>query len=176
MTNGVLTSSKDNNFIKISNSLFTKKYARTTKNSFYTARSNFRVTFPPPERVVEIRPDEGEEDNEENKDDKGLEEEDQEGEEEEEEEKEEISEKSILLREEAGKMQQRAVEVARKAKEVKYAANCLEVRVRDKEVEVKKMTVERDKHKELYCNIVKSKVESRVVMESQKRLLDKFII
>ncbi|OMJ79384.1 hypothetical protein SteCoe_20632 [Stentor coeruleus] len=172
MTNGVLTSSKDNNFIKISNSLFTKKYSRTTKNSFYAVRSSFRITFPPPEKVVEIKPDEGDdEEDEEGKDDIKLEEE-----EEEEEEKEEISEKSIILREEAEKIQKRTVEIAKKAKEMKYETNSLEVKVRDKEVEIRKMTGERDKHRELYCNIVKSKVENRVVIESQKRLLDKFII
>ncbi|OMJ71462.1 hypothetical protein SteCoe_30329 [Stentor coeruleus] len=158
MTNGVLTSSKDNNFIKISTSLFTKKYVNTKKNNLNTIGTNFRVTFPPAEKVVEIKPDEIDD------------------EEKEKEKEEDSSEKSLILQDEAGKLQQKALDLVKKVKLAKMTINGLEQRSEELDVEIKKMSCDRDKHKEMYTNLMKSKIESKIVIDSQKRLLNKYII
>lgn len=158
MTNGVLTSSKDNDFIKISTSLFTKKYVNTTKSNFNEVKTNFRVTFPMKEKIVEIKPDEDED--EEKEMEKG---------------KEDFSEKSLVLKDEAGKLQQKALDLAKKAKLAKMTVSGMEQRFGELEVEIKKMSYDRDKHKEMYTNLMKSKIESKIVIDSQKRLLNKYI-
>lgn len=167
MTNGVLTSSKDNNFIKISTSLFTKKYVSTTKGNFNVPKANFRVTFPLKEKIVEIKPDEDEDEEKEKEKEK---------EKEMEKEKEDFSENSLVLQDEAGKLQQKALDLAKKAKLAKMTINGMEQKFGELELEIKKMSGDRDKHKEMYTNLMKSKIESKIVIDSQKRLLNKYII
>ena len=41
-----MTSQKDNNFIRISNNLFTKKYVEGTQKNFSKVKSTFQLTFP----------------------------------------------------------------------------------------------------------------------------------
>ena len=141
-----MTSQKDNNFIKISNSLFTKKYISKTK-TFFPQKSKFTVSFPKSSAKVEVLTEEAEE----------------------------VSSKTIVLREKAGKLQQAVLELSKQLKNIKNEETQAELKFQDREAEVKKMIQEREKQKEIYNNLLRTKLEPRIVIESQKRLMDKYI-
>ena len=79
------------------------------------------------------------------------------------------------MRTEATKLQKNLIEELKKLKIVKQNSNLLESKLFDCEAEMQKIAQDRDKHKELYANLVKNKIENKIVIDSQKRLMDKYI-
>ena len=67
------------------------------------------------------------------------------------------------------------IEQGKKLKIIKQNRNLLGIKMQECESELKKLLVDREKHKELYINLSKARNETKVVIESQKRLLDKYI-
>lgn len=142
----MLTSQKDNNFIKINNSLFTKKYRTSTRKSFPDPKNSFRVSFPHSQKV-EIVVDSDVE----------------------------ITDKTYPLREEATKLQQSMLEQSKILKNSRLAYNQLELKSQNLDSEAKKLLVERDKQKEMYTSLMKAKIDTKIVIDSQQRLMDKYI-
>ena len=88
---------------------------------------------------------------------------------------EENSDDASELREEAMKLQKIIQDKAKELKNSRQYCNQLEKKIVDFEKDLKKITQERDRHKELYTNLIKTKIDSKIVIDSQKRLMDKYV-
>ena len=87
----------------------------------------------------------------------------------------EIDENLVIKRNEASKLQQNLIEELKELKTLKQNMKALECKMLEKEAELLKITQDREKHKEMYSSLMKNKVENKVVIESQQRLMDKYI-
>lgn len=78
------------------------------------------------------------------------------------------------LRKQAIDLQKHSAEQMKKLKILKQSTTGLELKLKDSESDLKKITADRDRHKDFYAVLMKNKIENRVVIESQKRLMDKY--
>jgi len=133
--------------------LFTKKYVQDTQKNFSTVKSTFQLTFPektqskPLDEPLDniVEPEIAEE-----------------------------FERQQSLRRQATDLQKQVAEKSKKLKILKQNTTGLELKVIDSENELKKINADRDRHKDFYAVLMKNKIENRVVIESQKRLMDKY--
>ena len=120
----------------------------TTKKDFCPQKSNFRVTFPPPNKKEEkINNDEDDE----------------------------INDATLSLRNEAANIQKNILELSKKLKNARLEYNQLEGKTIEIDTELKKFIKNRDKQKDIYTDLIKTKGNTKIVIESQKRLMDKYI-
>lgn len=136
--------------------MFTKKYAQDTQKNFSTVKSTFQLIFP------------------EKSQNEPLDKSEQPFENEVQPEFTEEFEHEQRLRRQATDLQKQVAEKSKKLKILKQNVTGLELKVIDSENELKKINADRDRHKDFYSVLMKNKIEKRVVIESQKRLMDKY--
>lgn len=83
-------------------------------------------------------------------------------------------EKLFALRNQATALQRQVNELGKKSKALKSQNNDFEVKIQELESDLKKIVADRDRHKDFYAVLMKNKIESKVVIDSQKRLMDKY--
>jgi flagellar motor protein MotB len=124
-----------------------------TQKNFNKVRSTFQLSFPQgQEKNKEIDKQDTEKDQEQDED----------------------FEKMFTLRTTATQMQKEVNEKMKKNKAIKGNNENFQVKVADLETELKKIVADRDRHKDFYAVLMKNKIESKVVIDSQKRLMDKY--
>lgn len=87
---------------------------------------------------------------------------------------EDITEKTFALREKAAKLQKAVLEQAKSLKTSRLSFNTVALQHQDLELELKKSQTERDKQKDLYTSLMKAKIDTKIVIDSQKRIMDKY--
>ena len=150
-----MTSQKDNNFIRISNNLFTKKYVEGTQKNFSKVKSTFQLTFPQNKEAKSQNDSKHETEKDLN-------------------EPSEDYEKLLVLRSQASQMQRLVNELGKKNKGLRSQNNDVEAKIQELENDLKRIVADRDRHKDFYAVLMKNKIESKVVIDSQKRLMDKY--
>jgi DNA repair ATPase RecN len=150
--NRTLTSHKDNNFIKISNHLFKQKYIKSSKIEPSTLKSNFTVLFPPTVKNIEKSIKISQETHEDTENSTNLQ----------------------KIQEEIKKLQSTIQEKSRNLKDIRLNLQNIESISQNLESEIQKITLERDKYKESYSNYMKTKLENKIIEDSQKKLIKKY--